>query len=457
MVSPAQLAGAKVKVLLSNGRIETSDLSEKISLLWGAHQRGKKIFLLRAESFGEYAEWIYASFATPLTVVPVSSSLPPAALQEFQAQLPPDQVIQKENLREMGGVPKNFQKSLGDLWVVIFTSGSSGFPKGVALSGAQLFASASAHQSRFPQHTWLLSIPPYHIGGFSVLSRAHFLDLPIILSTAKVEDILAKVRQGGVDGISLVPTQLNKLLTLVSPPSSLPLKAILLGGAHADEDLLQRAKPWPIYLTYGMTETASQFATGKTPFGPLEPLPGFRFRINSDGELFVHAPTLASGYFTGGNLQTLPNTDSFFPTGDLAESSPLPTNTNDELPNEALVILGRKSERIHTGGMKVFPQQIEKVLGNFQPHFRDYGICAVSDPIWGETICLAYVGDDKSIPPAQIEENVRAFLARHLDKKLLPKNILSLDKIPRSDNGKILRRELSLIVSTLLQKRSERI
>jgi O-succinylbenzoic acid--CoA ligase len=338
---------------------------------------------------------------------------------------------------------------------VIFTSGSSGFPKGVALTGAQLKASAEAHHSRFPNHTWLLSIPPYHIGGFSILSRAHFSDLPFALSSAKAEEILVRMQAGGVDGISLVPTQLEKLLALVNGSAPIPLKAVLLGGAQAGESLLVRATDWPIFLTYGMTETASQCATATSPFSPLEPLPQYEFRLRTDGELLVRGPSLANGYFVQGGLQPLPQVDGFFPTGDLGQ--PISPNSQAEKQLGRFAILGRKSDRIQTGGMKLFPQEIEEKLKNFSSMFSDFGICAIPDPLWGEAICLAYVANDKAANAEKIEETVRNFLSQVLDKKLLPKHLLPLEKIPRTESGKIQRQELSFMVSALLQKKSERI
>ncbi len=431
-----------MKVLLPTGEEKSISLEEKISLLWGAHQAGKEFVIIRSESNQELAEWIFASFKSPVTVVPISSHLPTAAVKRIQEQLPADKWISPLDLKRAGSPAAHFSKSLDQPWVVIFTSGSTGNPKGVALSGRQLKNSAEAHHQRFPDQPWILSIPAFHIGGFSILSRSYFLDLPIVISSNKAQDWIPWFSVTRVSGISMVPTQLEKLLTTTGSVGS--IKTILVGGAAITPQLEAKAKDLPIYLTYGMTETASQIATSSTPWSPLCPMGNAEFALGNDSELLVKSNTLALGYFERGTLQPLPLEADFFPTGDIGL-----------LENGTISVSGRKIERIQSGGVKVFPQEIEMQMRDFSGIDRsivpiedfDCAVCGVPDSYWGEVIVLAYSGPDHLV------SEIRQHLSTKLDQRLIPKHILPVEKIPRSESGKILRKELSRFVSEILLKK----
>lgn len=437
-----------VKLLLSDGSSKTLSTKEKISLLWGAHEAGKEFVTVQSGSSLELAEWIYASFQSPVTIVPLSPHLPTSAVQRIESQLPIGSFISHMSLQKNGAVPADYSKPLDSFWVVIFTSGSTGSPKGVVLSGQQLKNSAQAHHSRFPKQPWILSIPAFHIGGFSILSRSFFLDLPLAVSTNKAEDWLPWFFDGRVKGISLVPTQLERLLKTTESVGS--MDTILVGGASVNSQLRERAQKLPVYLTYGMTETASQVATSIRPWENLAPLPNVIFTLSPESELMVKTPTLASGYLENGRIGNLPlSAEGFFQTGDIAQ-----------IEKSTISILGRSSERIQTGGIKIFPQEIETQLADFSTATDpaaagsmqtganlEVAVCGVPDSYWGEMIVLTYCGNENLVP------EIRRHLSLKLDQRLMPKHILPLEKIPRTENGKILRKDLSRIVSEILSKK----
>jgi O-succinylbenzoic acid--CoA ligase len=367
-------------------------------------------------------------------VVPYAGALPAPALARLVAQLPADEAISLAEIPARGAkIDFIIGKPAEATWAVIFSSGSSGDPKGVALSGSALQASAKAHaeNSGIQNGSWLLNLPIYHVGGFSVIARALFCRGSVIFAAPKFspEETLAYIREAGVNGLSLVPTALKRLIThdpeFLPPPT---LKMVLLGGAGVSPEILteSRRRNWPVFCTYGMTEHCSQIATETFPGSGLRPLPGVEVRIAGDGEILVNSPCLASGYYVAGKFTGLPRTSGFFSTGDLGAV------------NEGrLSISGRKSELIISGGVNIFPAEVENALAR-APGVADCGVVGLPDPEWGEAVCAAIVAANEPFS----EESVREFLRGQLDTRKLPKRVFLVPAIPRSPLGKIIRPRL---------------
>ena len=391
---------------------------------------GKKFLVLPVSDVRDAASWIFASFFSPLTVVPIAAILPPPAREALLRQLPPDTAIEPRHLPEDARTVELREKPLSSLWAVIFSSGSSGPPKGVALSGHSFQRNAAAHAGLFGHFTWLLNLPLQHVGGFSVLTRAYFLDLPFAFGGEKfsVAETKMWVESGEVQGLSLVPTTLQRLTReLPKPPES--LGAVLLGGAAATPALLTEARAFPIYRTYGMTEHGSQIATETVPQSGLKPLPGVGLRIAPDGEILIRSDALAEGYFQHGALHPLPKSEGFFPTGDIGA-----------VREGSLELLGRKSELIISGGLNIFPAEIEIALADFSG-LTDFAVTGISDPEWGEVVCAAIVAD-----PSPASDRLDSFLRARLDPRKLPKRYVFLPSLPRSSLGKLLRHDLRALV-----------
>jgi O-succinylbenzoic acid--CoA ligase len=216
---------------------------------------------------------------------------------------------------------------------------------------------------------------------------------------------------------SLVPTQLDRLLGAGTPPPR-SLRVVLLGGAPADPTLLTRAKEagWPVAPSYGLTQTCSAVTVAEP--GDLTtsgaPLPGMRVAIAPDGEILVEGPSVAGG----GVLRT----------GDLGR-----------LERGRLIVTGRKSDTIVSGGENVMPQEVEAVLLQ-HPRIAEAAVFGRPDPEWGEAVTAAVVVATGE--PLDTDE-VRVFCARHLARFKVPKTIEPVDALPRNAAGKVLRRELA--------------
>ncbi len=150
---------------------------------------------------------------------------------------------------------------------IVFTSGTTGKPKGAQITFGNLYASALASAERLgasPDDRWLCPLPFYHVGGLSILFRSAIYGSAVVLPGIDQHrsDHARRCTTSQATIVSLVPTQLYRMLEAgFEPPKSLRL--ILLGGAAATPELVQRCieRDLPIALTYGLTECASQVAT----------------------------------------------------------------------------------------------------------------------------------------------------------------------------------------------------
>jgi O-succinylbenzoic acid--CoA ligase len=199
---------------------------------------------------------------------------------------------------------------------------------------------------------------------------------------------------------------------LSDPPA---LRWALLGGGPIPAALLARAGAAgvPVAPTYGMTEACSQIAT----FGL--PLPGVEVELSPEAEILVRGPVVAPGSVSG---------DGWLHTGDLGRF--------DE--RERLVIVGRSSETIVSGGENVAPAEVEAVLLE-HPAVADAGVYGREDPEWGEAVVARIVLRDGVAAPAG---ELREFCAGRLARFKVPKAFEFAEALPRTPSGKLLRREL---------------
>lgn len=416
---------------------DLSGISEKLARLETAFVEGKRFLVLPIRDPQDSIEWIIAAFKSPLAVVPINPSLPKAEYLRVLSQLPENEWIELETLPMASAERHLEKKSIDDIWAVIFSSGSSGIPKGVALSGRALQESAAAHLAHNGFHDWLLNLPLHHIGGFSVVSRAYILGSRIAITQSRFDatETLEWLRSKKVSGISLVPTTLRRLMRQSREPADYSaLKIALIGGAPVSEVTLAEARlaGIPVRQTYGLTENASQAATETSDASGMKPLPGVEVRIAEDGEILLRSPFLAKGVYRDGILQPLPLTDGFYPTGDLGH-----------LEGTVLTLEGRKSEVIISGGVKIFPAELEHLISEL-PGIEDAAVVSLPDAEWGEIVCMALVGLSAS------PDTVKSYLAERLDSRKLPKAWVTLTSIPRSSAGKVLRADLQRILKEKL-------
>jgi o-succinylbenzoate---CoA ligase len=312
--------------------------------------------------------------------------------------------------------------------LVVHTSGTTSAPRPVELTYGNVLASARGSADRLggtPEDRWLGALPVAHVGGLSILLRAAIGATAAVLHERfDAEAHLRELRDGGVTGMSVVPTTLGRLLEAGLDRAGAPdLRVALLGGAPAPAPLLERAieAGIPVAQTYGLTEAASQVTTS-TPAEPWtagRPLEGTTVEIAPDGEILVAGPTVAPGALAP---------DGRLHTGDLG--------TLDEAGR--LTVTGRRAETIVTGGENVAPAEVEAVL-LAHPDVADAAVLGRPDPEWGEAVtALVVLREGAGLD----EQALREHCAAHLARFKVPKAIDAVAALPRTPSGKLLRREL---------------
>ncbi|NTW53643.1 MAG: o-succinylbenzoate--CoA ligase [Chlorobaculum sp.] len=245
---------------------------------------------------------------------------------------------------------------------IIHTSASSGKPKAAmhSLSNHYYSAKGSAENLPFgPGDCWLLSLPLYHVGGYSMLYKC-LIDGGALAVPSPDESLTESLASFPVTHLSLVPTQLYRMLRADGGPERLQrLKALLLGGSAVSEPLLREAvgEKIPLYLTYGSTEMSTQVTTSPAPVTSAEGDSGVvltyrEVAIAEDGEILVKGECLFMGYFDESGLRTGRDSDGWFHTGDMGELS----------EDGRLTVLGRKDSMFISGGENIHPEEIEKAL-----------------------------------------------------------------------------------------------
>lgn len=344
-----------------------------------------------------------------ITVLLVAESTPPAARAGMLAAAGAAELV--DTARNPGGMrghaPLRAAEHPESAGVLVATSGSSGTPRLVELPLASLVASAELGVAAVPfgpGDTWHASLAPHHVGGLMLHVRAAVLGGAV--RHAPLPRTWADL--GGCTHASLVAAQLARLLVGPGdPPAS--LKAVMLGGGPSPGTLRRAAlaRGVPLFVTYGMTETASQVATCRpsphdadTLAGP--PLPGAHVRIGSPdadghGELSVDGPMLARAVIDGGRRTSV--------------ARPYATRDAGFVDRAGRVhVVGRLDSVINSGGRKIHPEAVERALCAV-PGVRVACVVAVPHPRWGQRP-VAFV-DAARTGAASIREALRDALAPH--------------------------------------------
>jgi O-succinylbenzoic acid--CoA ligase len=305
---------------------------------------------------------------------------------------------------------------------VLYTSGSTAAPKPVELTYANWYANAVGSALALgldDDERWLCAMPLAHVGGHSILIRSLIYATTVVLHErfdvdAILDELMNPAR--AITIISLVPTMLGRLLDagLTAPPT---LRWALLGGAPIPPKLLERASSArvPVAPTYGMTEACSQIATFGIPLHGAEVVTS-----GQDQEILVRGPMISPRAV---------DDRGWLRTGDLGRFA-----------DGRLLVVGRLSETIISGGENVAPGEVEAVLCA-HPDVIDAGVFARPDPDWGEAVVARVVARDGALLDA---ERLRGYCGERLASFKVPKAIEFAAALPRTETGKLLRRELTL-------------
>ena len=337
-----------------------------------------------------------------------------------------------------------FNSNDSDIAAILYTSGTTGKPKGAALSHKNLSSNClSLHKIwKFSSNDILLhALPVYHVHGLfvaincSILSGSKIIFLPKFDTESVLEYIPKSTVMMGV------PTFYNRLIEHKKLNSNLckNMRVFISGSAPLTIETWNtffKKTGHKILERYGMTETgmitSNPYLIDKRKAESVGwPLPEVKVRISKEnlnlkdylGEIQVKGPNVFNGYWNKKNKNTDFTKDGFFKTGDIGK-----------IDNEGRVfIVGRQKDLIITGGLNVYPKEVEDHLNKIN-EIKESAVIGIPDKDFGETVVAVVVMEkNKNLTPKEIQNTILNKLA----KFKVPKKFIFISELPRNIMGKI--------------------
>jgi long-chain acyl-CoA synthetase len=337
-----------------------------------------------------------------------------------------------------------------DVAVLLYTSGTSGRPKGAMLSTRSLLANLSQVATLDPPmitgaDVAFVPLPLFHVFGLNAgLGVALHAGATTVL--ADRFDPVASLATMAAEHVTVVVGAPGMFAAWASRPELgagfASVRYALSGSAPLPAALTARYAEHGVVLHegYGLTETAPAVTLNRTGKGGAigVPLPGVEVELRDQdgtpvsvedddpGELFVRGANLFSGYWPSGSDG--PDADGWFGTGDIAVRD----------AEGALQLVGRSSELVLVNGFNVYPAEVESVLGA-QPGVAEVAVVGVDDPETGEAV-VAYVvpAPGASLDPSALVAAASGSLA----KFKLPRSVSVVDALPHTVTGKVMKWQL---------------
>jgi O-succinylbenzoic acid--CoA ligase len=353
-------------------------------------------------------------------ILPVDASLPAARIGQLIDAFRPNVIIGTDGEARNRSVPTG---TAADTAVIIGTSGSTGDPKGVELSAAALTHSARASLARAgarPGERWLACLPAAHVAGLQVLVRSLVGGTEPVVAAQATADAVGEAADAGCAHVSIVPTQLIRLLDEPGGAKALArYRCVLVGGAAAGAAALDAARAAGVtaVTTYGMSETCGGCVYDGVP------LDGVTVRSGDDGRLRISGPVLMNRYHGRPELTAAALVDGEFVTSDLGYLG----------DGNRVVIRGRADDVINTGGHKVVPGEVAAVLASCAA-VREVVVVGRPDPEWGERVTAVVVPADPEEPPTV--ELLRTHVSARLPRYACPSEVVLTEAIPLLPSGK---------------------
>jgi len=370
------------------------------------------------------------------------------AFRDWIAQFMPDPVV-----ADLGP---------GDVAVQLYTSGTTGHPKGALLTHGSLTASLS--QSRLIGEAWsvwhdsdvsLVAMPQFHIGGTAwTVQTMNAGGTAILLGKPEINDIIDAVELHGVTKMFAVPAVLGMILSDPRSASAdlTSLRALLYGASPIPLDILKRSMAlFPnarFVQMYGSTETSGTIvylppedhdvAGNVRMTGCGKPFPQVELRtVDIDGndlppgkvgEILVRSPLVMRGYHNLPEATEAAFDGEWYRTGDAGFLD----------ADGYLYLFDRVKDMIVSGAENIYPAEVESALHE-HPAVRDCAVIGVPDPRWGEAVKAVVV----LVPGAKLDGGALIAFARdRIAGYKVPKSVDFVETLPRNPSGKILKKEL---------------
>jgi acyl-CoA synthetase (AMP-forming)/AMP-acid ligase II len=351
-----------------------------------------------------------------------------------------------------------------DPWILLYTSGTTGRPKGVVRSHRSYISFFLINATEFsftPEDYGLILMPLSHVNStfysfvFTYIGAPVYVHLEYGFNPEEVLEIFDKEK---ITFTSLIPTHYNLILSL---PDEIKekydissVKTLLTSSAPATKKMkygvMELFKGVRLFEAYGSTEAGlvtilrpeDQFkkvgSIGKECIGSdqirlLDPDTRNPVALGEIGELFSRNPMQMSGYYklaekTAGSMD-----GEFFSAGDMAKK--------DE--DGYYYLVDRKANMIITGGEHVFPSEVEKIITSHEA-VLECAVVGLQDPKWGEAVTAICALTSDSEPSKSLAQDIREFCRDKVPRFKVPKQVIFIDydEIPRTGSGKIIHRIL---------------
>lgn len=346
------------------------------------------------------------------------------------------------------------QRDPGDTAILLYTSGTTGRPKGVQLTHFQLYMNAAAHDDAFEmtdRSVVLAVMPLFHALGLSGILNATIRQggTAVLLPKFDARRALEAIAAHGVTILHGVPTMYHSLLDfpdLDSFDTGTLSKCGSAGAAIAAEtiDAFESRFGVQILEMYGLTESGPLASYNRPddrkPYSIGKPIPGVEIEVWDEshhrlprgaqyvGEMVIRGHNTMSGYLNNPEATDEAFTNGWLHTGDLAY--------RDE--DGFLFFVDRKKELIIRGGYNVYPREVEEVLYQ-HPAVYEVAVVGVPDPRLGEEIAaFVTVKPGASVEPAELIEFVKERVAAYK----YPRQLEIIEEMPKSATNKILKKIL---------------
>jgi malonyl-CoA/methylmalonyl-CoA synthetase len=363
---------------------------------------------------------------------------------------------------DTGDPPPLDQATRDDLALIGYTSGTTGAPKGAMLSSGNLLASAEALRIAWrwsPEDRLVLALPLFHMHGLGVGLHGTLVAgaSTVLLPRFDVDAVLDAAAAHDATLFFGVPTMYTRLAGSPRAAELARLRLLVSGSAPLPSTLHERLQALTgqrVLERYGMTETAMNVSNpydGERRAGSVGlPLPGVELRLER-GEVLLRGPNVFAGYWRRPDATAEAfDPAGWFRTGDLAEQD----------DDGYLRIVGRSKELIISGGFNVYPREVEDVLRQ-HPSVADVAVAGVPSEEWGETVVAWVVpaagsSEGGAATPAGASKGAEAdtraapfdpdallaFAAGRLAGYKRPRQVHTLEQLPRNALGKVVKGDL---------------
>ncbi|TRM80658.1 AMP-dependent synthetase [Sulfolobus sp. D5] len=331
-----------------------------------------------------------------------------------------------------------------DIALLVYTSGTTGKPKGVPITHANIYASTWIYNKwfKFNENDKVLGIAPFfHITGqiFHITTSIYFGSSISTFFRFDPNLSLQTVEEEKTTITMAVATTYRAMLNVYDKQDLSSMRVWSSGGMAMPKALEEEWKVKVgtyIYMAWGLTETTSPATLwpypyeGKLPIDPETdivssgvPVYETEIEIAQDGEVLVRGPQVVKGYWKLGEFK-----DGWLPTGDLGK-----------IVDGWIYILDRKKDIINTSGFKVMPREVEEVIYK-HPAVDEVAVVGLPDAYRGEAVVAFVKLRQGFIPSEELAKDIINHCRKNLAPYKVPREVRFTNEIPKTPSGKIMRR-----------------